>query len=226
MRIGGLQKMTLLDYPGKVACTVFLSGCNLRCPFCHNASLVLPERLTPAMEQAELLAFLKKRKGLLDGVCITGGEPTLHKDLPQLIEQVKDLGYAVKLDTNGSDPDMLKKVLPMVDHVAMDVKNAPEKYEATCGGIDILDKVQESVSILMNGTVDYEFRTTVYHPAHTPADMDKLGQWLRGAKRYYIQKFTDSGDLVGSGAALTDAEMEELLLAVRKWIPQAALRGV
>lgn len=226
MNIGGLQKMTLLDYPGKIACTVFLSGCNLRCPFCHNASLVLPRRLSPVMTQEELLVFLRSRVRRLDGVCITGGEPTLYRDLPQLIEEIRALGFSVKLDTNGSSPEMLKKVLPMVDYVAMDIKNAPEKYEVTCGGVDILAQAKESVSLLMDSGVDYEFRTTVCHPFHTPEDLDRIGRWLAGAKQYYIQQFVDSGDLVGEASALSPEEMQALLEAVLPHIPNAKVRGI
>jgi len=226
MNIGGLQKMTLLDYPGKIACTVFLSGCNLRCPFCHNASLVLPRRLSPVMTQEELLVFLRSRVRRLDGVCITGGEPTLYHNLPQLIGEIRELGFSVKLDTNGSSPEMLKTVLPMVDYVAMDIKNAPEKYEETCGGVDILAQAKESVSLLMDSGVDYEFRTTVCHPFHTPEDLDRIGRWLAGAKQYYIQQFVDSGDLVGEASALSSEEMQALLEAVLPHIPNAKVRGL
>ena len=226
MNIGGLQKMTLLDYPGKIACTVFLSGCNLRCPFCHNASLVLPRRLSPVMTQEELLVFLRSRVRRLDGVCITGGAPTLYHDLPELIEEIRELGFSVKLDTNGSSPEMLQNVLPLVDYVAMDIKNCPEKYCDTCGGVDILAQVRESVRLLMDSGVDYEFRTTVCHPFHRPEDLKKIGQWLSGAKQYFIQQFVDSGDLVGEAFPLSPEEMQALLEAVLPDIPNAKVRGI
>lgn len=226
MNIGGLQKMTLLDYPGKIACTVFLSGCNLRCPFCHNASLVLPRRLSPVMTQEELLVFLRSRVRRLDGVCITGGEPTLYHDLPELIEEIRELGFSVKLDTNGSSPEMLQNILPLVDYVAMDIKNCPEKYCDTCGGVDILAQVRESVRLLMDSGVDYEFRTTVCHPFHRPEDLKKIGQWLSGAKQYFIQQFVDSGDLVGEAFPLSPEEMQALLEAVLPDIPNAKVRGI
>lgn len=226
MNIGGLQKMTLLDYPGKIACTVFLSGCNLRCPFCHNASLVLPRRLSPVMTQEELLVFLRSRVRRLDGVCITGGEPTLYHDLPELIEEIRELGFSVKLDTNGSSPEMLQNVLPLVDYVAMDIKNCPEKYCDTCGGVDILAQVRESVRLLMDSGVDYEFRTTVCHPFHRPEDLKKIGQWLSGAKQYFIQQFVDSGDLVGEAFPLSPEEMQALWEAVLPDIPNAKVRGI
>ena len=228
MDIAGLQKLTLLDFPGKLACTVFLPGCNLRCPFCHNASLVLPGRSTPLMTQEELMEFLKGRKGKLDGVCITGGEPTLHRDLPQLVRQIKELGLACKLDTNGTRPEVLKQLLDakLLDYAAMDIKNSPAKYAATCGDVDVLEKVKESVRLLEESGMDHEFRTTVLHPRHTPQDMTEIGQWLAGTKKYFIQQFVDSGDLIGEGQALSPREMQALLEAVKPYIPSAELRGI
>lgn len=229
MRIAGLQKTTLLDYPGKVACTVFLSGCNLRCPFCHNASLVLPERAPAQIREDTLLAFLEKRAGVLDGVCISGGEPTLSPDLPELLRKIKALGYCVKLDTNGSNPRMLEALLEegLLDFVAMDIKNAPSRYAETCGGIDILDAVRESAALLMRAGIPYEFRTTAVHPLHSPEEMREIGAWLRGAQRFFVQQFTDSGDLVGSGlTALSAKEMADLRDAICDFIPTAAIRGI
>lgn len=229
MDIAGLQKNTLLDYPGKIACTVFLAGCNLRCPFCHNPSLVLPSRAEPpAMTERELLAFLKKRRGLLEGVCITGGEPTLHRDLRELVEKITALGYPVKLDTNGTNPRMLGQLLEagLLSYVAMDIKNAPDRYLETCGGVDILPQARESAALLLEGRVPYEFRTTVCRPFHDPQAMARIGQWLRGADRYFIQPFVDSGDLVGSGVEPIEPEgLAALLAAVRPFIPTAAIRG-
>lgn len=229
MNIAGLQKMTLLDYPGRIACTVFLAGCSLRCPFCHNASLVLPERCPPPLMTPDaLLHFLRSRMGKLDGVCITGGEPTLHRDLPQLIGAIRDLGFPVKLDTNGTNPAMLRLLLEadLLDYVAMDVKNCPERYDETCGGVSVLPQVQQSIRLLLDGPADYEFRTTVFSPAHGPKELASIGQWLQGAKRYFIQAFVDSGDLLGTGAPLSRSEMERLLQAVLPYLPTAQLRGV
>ena len=228
MDIAGLQKLTLLDFPGKLACTVFLPGCNLRCPFCHNASLVLPGRAVPLMTQEELLDFLRGRKGKLDGVCITGGEPTLHRDLMQLFQQIKELGLACKLDTNGTRPEVLKQLLDakLLDYVAMDIKNSPQKYTATCGNVDVLEKVKESVRLLEESGIDHEFRTTVFHPYHTREDMTEIGKWLAGTKKYFIQQFVDSGDLIGEGQALSPEEMQALLEAVKPYIPSAELRGI
>lgn len=226
MDIAGLQKTTLLDYPGRIACTVFLAGCNLRCPFCHNASLVLrPQTL---MSQEALLAFLQTRKRKLDGVCVTGGEPTLYQDLPQLLDAIKRLGFLTKLDTNGTRPQALKSILDagLVDYVAMDIKNSPDKYAVTCGGPEVLDAVRESVSLLEASSVEHEFRTTVLHPFHTPEDLAAIGQWLTGTKHYFIQAFVDSGDLIGSGQAMTEQELHALLDAVKPHIPNAQLRGI
>ena len=226
MHISGLQKTTLLDFPGKVACTVFLAGCNLRCPFCHNASLVTstPEE---AMEEDAFFAFLKKRRGILDGVCVTGGEPTLRPDLPPFIRKIKDLGYAVKLDTNGTNPKMLEALLPELDYVAMDIKASPNRYAAVCGGIDRLEAVRESVRLLKEGHTPYEFRTTCVHPFHDPADMTAIGKWLEGANQYYLQSFVDSGDLVGGGVwGLSKEEMEALRDAVLPHIPNTHIRGI
>ena len=229
MDIAGLQKNTLLDYPGKIACTVFLGGCNLRCPFCHNPALVLPSRAEPpAMEERELLAFLGKRRGLLEGVCITGGEPTLHRDLPQLLEKITALGYPVKLDTNGTNPKMLGQLLEagLLSYVAMDIKNAPESYRETCGGADVVEQVAESVKILRNSGIPYEFRTTVVKPLHSEETLKALGQWLSGTEAYFIQNFRDTGDLVGQGlSAFSQEELKQLLSAVQPYLPNARIRG-
>lgn len=230
MQIAGLQKLTLLDFPGRLACTVFLPGCNLRCPFCHNAPLVLPQRdMPPGMSCEELLAFLQKRKGRLQGVCITGGEPTLHDDLPELLRKIHILGYEVKLDTNGTHPEMLQAILRdgLADYVAMDIKNSPARYAEACGGIDILAQAEKSAALLMQSGIDYEFRTTLAHPLHRPEDMKAIGAWLQGAKRYFLQQFIDSGDLVASGCtALTAQEMEEMRQAVLPYIENTELRGI
>ena len=228
MDVNGLQKLTLLDYPGKCACTVFLAGCNLRCPFCHNAALVVGQAPT-AMTEEEFLAFLKKRRGLLDGVCITGGEPTLRKDLPEFIRKIRELGYLVKLDTNGSNPKMLRQLIDdkLIDYAAMDIKNCPDRYGTTCGGISILPAVEESLSILRENKVEYELRTTLCKPFHDEKAMEAIGKWLSGTENYYLQNFVDSGDLVGSGVSgFTEEEMEALRDAVLPHIPSTRIRGI
>lgn len=226
MRLGGLQKMTLLDFPGRVACTLFTSGCNFRCPFCHNTPLVTGG--APEFSEAALFGFLQKRRGLLDGVALTGGEPLLHPELPELLEKIRGLGYAIKLDTNGSFPDRLKKVLDagLVDYVAMDVKNSKDKYDLTAGCAGVLPRVERSVRLLMQGGTDYEFRTTLVDELHEPEDFAAIGQWLRGAKRYYIQDFVDSGDILAGGMHKASEEKTlACLAAVREFLPQAQRRG-
>jgi pyruvate formate lyase activating enzyme len=217
MRIVGLQKMTLLDYPGRVACTVFLGGCNFRCPFCHNSEL-LDGSAEPVMDVQELLAFLEKRKGLLDGVCITGGEPTLQKDLPELLSAIKALGYAVKLDTNGYRPEILKDLVGqgLVDYVAMDVKNSPQRYAETAGlpGLDIA-RIEESLAFLLSGAVDYELRTTVAEPLHDRQAMEDIAGWIdkispnQKARRFFIQPFVDRDTVMFAG--LRTPEKPELM---------------
>lgn len=226
--IGGLQKVTLLDFPGKVACTVFLTGCNLRCPYCHNPELVLPQNNGTTVSENELFEFLFSRKGKLDGVCITGGEPTLYPNLTNLVRRIREMGFLVKLDSNGTLPEMLEHLLreELLDYVAMDIKNAPSRYAETCGA-DVIEQVKKSAVLLKNSNIDYEFRTTVCHPFHSPKCMEEIGQWLRNAKRYYIQPFVDSGNLLGSGiSSMEKPELEALLSAAKPYIPAAELRGV
>ena len=231
MHLEALQKLTLLDYPGRTAATLFTHGCNFRCPFCHNAGLVVRPSETVAAEN-ELFAYLDKRKKLLDGVCITGGEPLLAPDIADFIRRVRAHGYAVKLDTNGSFPEKLAALIDegLVDYVAMDIKNSPEKYEETAGAKGILENVQASVALLLQNKVDYEFRTTVTGSLHTAEDMRAIGAWIAGAKRYFLQPFKDSGDLVCGNAdtsifACSPAHTEALLAAVQPFVPTAQVRG-
>ena len=228
MKIHGLQKMTLLDFPGKVACTVFFGGCDFRCPFCHNWEL-LDGSCPPLLDDAELRRFLEKRKGLLDGVCITGGEPLLNRDLPQLAERIKALGYALKLDTNGNHPDTLRAMVEggLADYVAMDVKNAPERYAETVGLPELdLAPVRESAALLLEGRVDYEFRTTVIDQLHDDASFEAIGAWIRGAKRYFLQPFTDRDTVPFEGlSAPSDGKLRRYLEIVRPFVGEAAIRG-
>ena len=229
MKIHGLQKMTLLDYPGKVACTVFFGGCDMRCPFCHNAEL-LDGTAPPVMDEKELLSFLEKRKGLLDGVAITGGEPMLQKDLPSLAARIRELGYPVKVDTNGNHPELLREMIDrgLAQYVAMDIKNAPERYAETVGipGFD-LSPVMESVSLLLGGRTDYEFRTTVVAELHDDGSFEQIGKWIRGVRRYFLQKFTDRDTVPFAGLhAPTDDQMHRWQNMLRADIPQVELRGV
>ncbi len=229
MVIKGLQKTTLLDFPGKVACTVFTGGCNFRCPFCHNASLVIAPNTSDSISESELFAFLNKRRSILDGICITGGEPLLQKDIESFIIKIKDLGYAVKLDTNGAFPEKLRDILTggLVDYVAMDIKNSKDKYSLTCGTEVDTYKISESISLLIGGDIPYEFRTTVVKELHTPQDIEKIGEWISGAERYFLQSFIDSGDIIGSDlSAYTPEEMKQILALAQKNIPAAELRGI
>lgn len=202
MRIQGFQKLTLLDYPGKVACILFTEGCNFRCPFCHNAALVSHVDPSVRLQEEDILRQLEKRRGILDGVCITGGEPLLQNGIEDFLARIKEMGFSVKLDTNGTFPKKLKALVSagLVDYVAMDVKNCREKYEATAGVCGLsLDAIEESISFLLEGNTPFEFRTTVTQELHTPEDIGAIAEWIKGAPAYYIQNFVDSGDLVGQG---------------------------
>ena len=227
MLIGGFQKMTLLDYPGKIACIVFTHGCNFRCPYCHNAALVCEEY--DGISEQEIIDYLKKRKGILDGVCVSGGEPFLQKDLLDFLKKVKELGYCVKVDTNGTSPDLLRQAVEqgLCDYVAMDIKNSLDKYAMTADAELDNKKIKESVEFLLSGRVDYEFRTTVTRELHTKEDMKEIGKLIAGAKRYYLQTFTDSGNLVGEGmSAYTSDEMRELANMVREYVASVSVRGL
>ena len=229
MIIEGLQKTTLLDYPGNVACTLFAHGCNLRCPFCHNAGLVVRQ---PAniRDKEEIAAFLEKRKGILDGICLTGGEPLAQKDSLEFIEFLKSFGYKIKLDTNGFYPDRLKEAVGrgLIDYIATDIKSSKEGYPRAVGieGIDIAP-IEESVEFIMSCGVDYEFRTTAVKGLHLVSDFENIGKWIKGAKRYFIQQFIDSGDIISAGFdAFSKEETEKLLAAVRENVPTAQIRGI
>ena len=231
MVIGGIQKLTLLDYPGKVAATIFTVGCNFRCPFCHNAPLVNDINKYSIIDEEEILAFLRKRVGILDGVVITGGEPTLMPDLPEFISRIKAMGYLVKLDTNGTDPDMLQHLInnKMIDYVAMDIKNCLEKYRETSGVDESFDIecIKRSAELLMQGNIDFEFRTTVVKPYHTEEDFDRIGQWLKGEEKFFLQSFVDSGNLVGDGVfGATREEMEAYCNILTHYVKNAQMRGI
>jgi pyruvate formate lyase activating enzyme len=231
MLIKGLQKLTLLDFPEKMACTVFTFGCNFRCPFCHNASLVLADRADAfTISEEEFFSFLQKRRGILEGVCITGGEPTLQPDLPDFIRKIRALGYAVKLDTNGYRPDVLKALAAegLLDYVAMDVKNSLPLYGKTVGipGLNVAP-VEESMDFLMEGHVPFEFRTTLVRELHTPGSMTEMGRRLAGVERFFLQTFKDSGDLIGNGlSAHEKSTLEAFKQAVSDDFEQCEIRGV
>lgn len=237
MKISGLQKLTLLDFPGRVAAIVFTGGCNLRCPFCQNSPLVLSPETVPCVSEEEFRQFLRRRKGLLDGICVTGGEPTLHADLPEFIASVRDAGYLTKLDTNGTNPAMLEQLLreKLLDYVAMDIKAGPQNYARVCGldnGAEaerLLEHVRLSARLLRDSGVDYEFRTTAVNGLHTEQDFAEIAQWLSGCNHYYLQQFRDCPEVLLENhpfSAFSDEEMRKFLEIVQKEIPQAALRGL
>ena len=225
--------MTLLDFPGRVACTVFLGGCNFRCPYCHNSEL-FDGTAEPVMDDEKLLAFLQKRKGILDGVCITGGEPTLQPGLEDLLRRIKELGYPVKLDTNGYRPEVLKKLVDegLVDYVAMDIKNGPDAYGETVGLSKMeLSRIEESIRFLTGGAVDYEFRTTVVKELHNEASITQMGKWLASAakapvKRLFLQSFVDRDTVKFSGlSAPSDAEMHQFQAILAPFAEMVKIRG-
>lgn len=229
MIFGGFQKLTLLDYPGKVACTVFTKGCNFYCPFCHNAFLVDVNGEEESISADSVISYLIKRKGILEGICITGGEPLIHDEIKAFIKEVKNLGFSVKLDTNGSFPEKLKEFVRdgLIDYVAMDIKNAFDKYPETsgCEKLD-LAPILESIDFLKSGLVDYEFRTTVSSPLHTVSDIEKIAQHIVGAKKYFLQNYVDSGHILGKNLSPVDektlAEMEKV---AQKYVKTAQIRG-
>ena len=230
MILSGLAKLTLLDYPGKTACTVFTGGCNFRCPFCHNAPLVIGADAAGRIDEEEVFSHLKKRQGILDGVCITGGEPLLQKDIFDFIARIRDLGYSVKLDTNGSFPDRLCGLVEkgLIDYVAMDIKNCMEKYPVTVGikGFDVAP-IRESVEFLKGGSLPYEFRTTVVREFHTADDFVAIGDWLKGAKKYFLQAFSDVGELIEEGLhGVEKPEMQAFSELLRPKIELVELRGI
>ncbi len=229
MKIRGLQKLTLLDYPGKVACTLFTVGCDFQCPFCHNSGLLRETMQEPPLSECEVFEFLGKRRGLLDGVCITGGEPALQSDLEAFIETIRDMGYLVKLDTNGYHPDALEALLTknLLNYVAMDVKNSPLRYAQTCGVSDVdIEKIDASVRILKQSTIPYEFRTTVCRELHTEDDIRAIGEWIFGCREYYLQSYRFSEQVMQPiFSAYSVEEMDHLLSVVRTYIPTAKCRG-
>jgi pyruvate formate lyase activating enzyme len=229
MNIYGLQKMTLLDFPGRVACTVFLTGCDMRCPFCHNSELA-ENQAPPVMTDEELLRFLKTRRGLLDGVAVTGGEPLLREENLDLLRKIRELGFPIKLDTNGTHPDRLRRAAAegLIAYAAMDIKNSPERYAETAGIAHVdMDRIGESIDLLRTKAPDYEFWTTVVAQLHDKDSFRAIGQWLAGAKRYFLQAFTDRDTVAFAGfSAPSREEMEEYRRIVEPFIPAVELRGV
>lgn len=230
MQIHGFNKTTLLDFPKHLAATIFTGGCNFRCPFCHNASLVLYTAKQPLIPEDEVLSILSKRKNILEGVCITGGEPTLQKDLPIFIRKIKELGLKVKLDTNGYHPDVIHYLIDhsLIDYIAMDIKNSKQHYMVSIG-TSMFDHslLDESVQLIMNSNIDYEFRTTVVREHHTQEDFISIGQWIKGANSYYLQSYQDSGDVILPGfSSYTKDELNAFLSILKPYINNVSIRGL
>lgn len=230
MVIHGLQKLTVLDFPGKLACTVFTAGCNLRCPFCHNARLVTHPEEEDRLDEQEVLTYIYSRKTMLDGVCITGGEPLLQKDIFGFIEKIKETGLLVKLDTNGCFPEKLRELIDakLVDYVAMDIKNSPEEYGKTVGveNFDITP-IKQSIEILRESGIEYELRTTVVRELHTRESLLGAAEFIAPQKKWFLQSFVDSGDLIeGEFSAYDKQFMKELQESVSQIVENVELRGV
>lgn len=229
MTINGMQKLTLLNYPGNVACLIFTQGCNFRCPFCHNSGLLDMNNNCEKIDEKEVFKYLEKRRGLLDGVCISGGEPLLQKDIEDFIRKVKDLGYKVKLDTNGSSPKKLKQLIEdgLIDYVAMDIKNDFLNYDKTAGMCTNIDNIKKSIEIIENSNIEYEFRTTIVKQFHDVGKLEKIIQYIGPNARYYIQNYQDCSSVLQRG--LNGFDNEELLnikntLGVK--YPNLVVRGV
>lgn len=230
MQIHGFAKTTLLDFPKHVAATIFTGSCNFRCPFCQNGDLVLHPAKVPVISEDEILCTLNKRRSIVEGVCITGGEPTLQPDLKEFIQKIRDMGFLVKLDTNGYRPEVLEELLDehLLDYVAMDIKNCPEKYAMTCG-IPHLDlgRINSSIELLLQKTIPFEFRTTVVRQFHTKEDFEKIGQWIRGTDAYFLQSYRDSDRVISPGfSPYSIEELKEIQNLLLPYIPSVELRGV
>ena len=230
MLIGGFQSTTLLDYPGHLACTVFTQGCNFRCPFCQNGSLVLPEKFEAPFSEEDVLARIRKRTGIYEGVCVSGGEPTNQPDLAEFLKKIKDMGLLVKLDSNGTNPGMVKELVreQLVDYIAMDIKHSKEKYNtiASMAHFDI-NPIEETVEFLKEGNVDYEFRTTIMRECHEASDIESIGKWLQGGKAYYLQSYRESEQVINPVFSPHSTEtLQEFVEILRPYIPNTHLRGI
>ncbi len=227
MIIHGIQKLTLVDYPGKCACILFSGACNFRCPFCQNGSLVLHPENEPVISEDELFSFLKKRKNMLDGVVVTGGEPTINSDLIPFLGRIKELGYSVKLDTNGYLPTMLKNAVKSgsVDYVAMDIKTSLDEYDLLTGVKTDTSRIEESIAFLLEGNVDYEFRTTVVRELHKRENFVKIGETIRGCRRYFLQSFVQSEDTIQKGFASPSLEdLQGYVKLLNSYIENVSIR--
>lgn len=230
MKIGGLQKLSLVDYPGKVAASVFTIGCNFRCGYCHNPGLVVPERYAEEMDEGEVMAFLESRVGKLDAVVVSGGEPTLHRDLPEFMRRIKDMGYLIKLDSQGSNPDVLERLFAesLVDFVAMDVKGPLAKYEQIMGWAIDPERIKRSIRLIMRSKVGYEFRTTVVKSQLASEDFEEIGKLVKGAKRYALQRFRPNVEMVDTegfrdAETYDEAEFEGFRQIMEKYVRECVV---
>ena len=231
MIISGLQKTTVIDYPNKVAAVIFTRGCNFRCPFCHNPELVNPEKYIPEIPEEKILNFLKKRQGVLDAIVITGGEPLIYNDIEEFIKKARDLGYLIKLDSNGTNPELLEELLDkkLVDYVAMDIKNILEKYSETTGTKVNTDDIEKSIKIIINKAPDYEFRSTILPKLHTQEDIKKMGELVKGAKKYYLQNFRPEQTLdpaYNEEKPFTEEDLKKFQGILRDYVDKCEIRGI
>lgn len=229
MFLSGYEKLTLIDYPGKLATVVFTIGCNFRCPFCHNPELVDLRLTHGKTSEDDFFEFLKKRKKILEGVCVTGGEPTIQPDIVEFIEKIKALGFLVKLDSNGTRPDVLKKLVDrkLVDYIAMDIKNSLEKYQDTVGTVSDIERIKLSVALIMRSGIEYEFRTTAVPGIHTEKDFEAIAQWIKGAKKYYLQEYREGKILDPSLKNKTKGkklDLDKIKKNIEKWFGMVGVR--
>ena len=228
MIICGFEKFSMVDYDGKIACTIFTKGCNFRCPFCHNSSLVESKKHPQIISENSVFDYLNKRKKVIDAVCISGGEPTLQPDLIDFVKKIKNLGFLVKLDTNGYNPDAIKQLLNqnLLDYVAMDIKNCKEKYDFTIGAEININKIEQSIELIKNSNIDYEFRTTLISQFHTENDILKIGKWLENSKNYFLQKYVDNDDCIKHGFdAINKTTVENYIKILKPYINNVETRG-
>lgn len=229
MNICGFEKFSLVDYDNYVTCTVFTKGCNFVCPFCHNSSLVLKDKFADNIPEEDVFSYLQKRKGMVDAVCVSGGEPTLQPDLKDFIKKVKSMGFRVKLDSNGTKPELLKELIDekLVDYVAMDIKNSLGKYAQTVGLNTInLNPITKSIELLKNSGIDYEFRTTLIKEYHTQSDIEQIAELIKGAKNYALQKFVDNGECITHNLTEVDKEtVDSYVEIVKPFVQNVKVRG-
>lgn len=229
LKIGGLQKLTLIDYPGKLSAAVFLVGCNFRCPYCHNPDLIKINPEKKYLNEESFFAYLKKRQGILEGVCVSGGEPLLFSELTVFLQKIKKLDYKIKLDTNGTSPDFLQKLInkKLIDFIAMDIKASPENYSQVCGVKVDINKIQKTIKIIMTSGLAYEFRTTVLPKFHNLEEIEKIAKMIKGADKYFLQNFNNKITLdpsLNKEKSFTDKELVDLKKIALKYVKNCQIR--